>query len=132
VVASKWAKVVAGASRIGQIIGNVNSLHRCNGSLLLGSRGFALHLSHIGSERVGIPADGIRPSKADNFDPACVNRKMLSIKRSTSRPPGLESTLGDGEAGKRDRARAPWLVHLSLALGVAGAKPVTSDALDSP
>ena len=31
-------------------------------------------------------ADGIRPSNADTSEPACVNRKILSIKNKTSCP----------------------------------------------
>ena len=41
---------------------------------------------------------GIRPSSAETSEPAWVNRKMLSMNRSTSWPCDVAEVLRDGEA----------------------------------
>jgi hypothetical protein len=57
----------------------------------------------------------MRPRSADTSEPACVKRKMLSTKRSTSWPSLVAEVLGDREGREGDAgARARRLVHLAV------------------
>jgi hypothetical protein len=53
----------------------------------------------------------MRPSSAETSEPACVKRKMLSMKSSTSLPSGVAEVLGHREAREAHaQARARRLV----------------------
>ena len=86
VVASKCANVVAGA---GSVRSSAGTYTACTDvmdpnpvEVILSCR------SPISVARVGWypTAEGMRPRRADTSEPACVKRKMLSTKRSTSWP----------------------------------------------
>src|SRR5580765_6291986 len=49
----------------------------------------------------------MRPSSADTSDPACVKRKMLSMKRSTSLPSPSRKYSATVSADRPTRKRAP-------------------------
>src|ERR1700722_2343338 len=52
-------------------------------------------------------ADGMRPSSEETSEPACVKRKMLSMKSSTSRPSSSRKYSAIASADSATRARAP-------------------------
>ena len=55
----------------------------------------------------GYSADGIRPSNAETSEPACVKRKILSIKNNTSRHSLSRKYSACVRPVKATRARAP-------------------------
>src|SRR5205823_2497694 len=54
------------------------------GEVLRDRKSTRLNSSHSLHDALPISADGMRPRSADTSDPACVKRKMLSMKSSTS------------------------------------------------
>ena len=57
----------------------------------------------------------MRPSSADTSEPACVKRKMLSMKSSTSLPFVIAEVFGDRQRRQADaQARSGRLGHLSV------------------
>ena len=121
VVASRWAKEVAGR-RVGQVVGrHVDRLHR--GDRALGGRGDALlQGAHVGRERRliahrrGDAAEerrhlGARLREAE--DVVDEEQHVLAL---------VAEVLGDGQAGEADAgAGARRLVHLAVDEGAFGA-----------
>merc|ERR1711868_290635 len=78
-------------------------------------------------ESRGPTAEGIRPSKADTSEPACVNLKMLSMKSSTSCPSCTE-ILGNSQTSESDTSSgAGGLVHLTVDQGDLGGLVLQTD-----
>src|SRR6185436_14606006 len=94
--------------RIGVIVRrNVNRLHRGDRAFFR-RRDALLKLAHLRRERRLVPtAEGIRPRSAETSEPACVNRKMLSTKSSTSWPSSSRKYSAAVRADRATRARAP-------------------------
>src|SRR5690606_40530175 len=80
VVASKWANVVAGAGSVKSSAGTYTACTDVIEPRLVDV--IRSCISPISVANVGWypTADGIRPNSADTSEPACVNRKILSIK----------------------------------------------------
>jgi GNAT superfamily N-acetyltransferase len=93
---------------VGEVVGrHVDRLHRRDRSLR--RRGDALlEHAHLGAER-RLVADRARDSAEErrHFGAACVNRKMLSMKSSTSWPSSSRKNSATVRADSATRARAP-------------------------
>src|SRR5213080_4379261 len=69
----------------------------------------------------------MRPNSADTSEPACVKRKMLSTKNSTSWPSSSRKYSARVRPDRPTRARARGLVHLAIDERRLGARPVDVD-----
>ena len=125
-MASKWAKVVAGAGSVKSSAGTYTACTEVIDPLLV--EVIRSCIAPISVANVGWypTADGIRPKRADTSDPAWVKRKMLSTKNNTSFPwsdpaPSRKYSAID-KPERATRARAP---------GGSFICPNTNVALDS-
>src|SRR5712671_4591408 len=85
--------------------------------------------SPISDSKVGWypTADGMRPNSADTSEPACVKRKMLSTKNSTSWPSSSRKYSARVRPDRPTRARAGRLVHLAVDESRLGALAIHVD-----
>ena len=121
VVASRWAKEVAGR-RVGQIVGrHVDRLHR--GDRALGRGGDALlQRAHVGGER-RLVAHRRRDAAEQRRHFGARLREAEDVVDEEQHVLALVAeVLGDGQAGQRDAgAGARGLVHLAVHEGALGA-----------
>ena len=94
--------------RVGQVISwYVNSLYRRDGSVLVLVIRSCKAPKSVAKVGWYPTADGIRPSKADTSEQACVKRKMLSTNNNTSCPSTSRKYSATVKPVKPTRALAP-------------------------